>query len=66
MDEAFIIMQIGNAAMDRVCDDVLVPAIEAAGLIARRVDSLGRVGQGLVDLIQLPPAGFLFAEEIEL
>jgi hypothetical protein len=38
MDEAFIIMQIGNSEMDRVCDDVVVPAIEAAGLVARRVD----------------------------
>ena len=38
MDEAFIIMQIGNAEMDRVCDDVFVPAIESAGLVARRVD----------------------------
>ena len=38
MDEAFIIMQIGDADLDRVCDDVIVPAIQAAGLIPRRVD----------------------------
>lgn len=38
MDEAFIIMQIGSESMDRVCDQVFVPAIEAASLVARRVD----------------------------
>lgn len=38
MDEAFIIMQIGNEVLDRICDEVFVPAIEAAGLVARRVD----------------------------
>ncbi len=38
MDDAFIIMQIGDAEIDRVCDDVFVPAIESAGLVSRRVD----------------------------
>jgi len=38
MDEAFIIMQIGDSAMDKVCDDAFVPAISNAGLSARRVD----------------------------
>lgn len=38
MNEAFIIMQIGNTDMDAVCDKALVPAIEAAGLAPRRVD----------------------------
>jgi hypothetical protein len=38
MDEAFIIMQIGDEELDRVCDGALVPAIEAAGLSAKRVD----------------------------
>ncbi len=38
MDEAFIIMQIGNPELDPMCDEVLVPAITDAGLIARRVD----------------------------
>ena len=38
MDEAFIIMQIGDAAMDEVCDQAFVPAITDAGLTARRVD----------------------------
>ena len=38
MDEAFIIMQIGNPEMERICDNVTVPAIEAAGLSPKRVD----------------------------
>jgi hypothetical protein len=38
MANAFIIMQIGNADLDRVCADCIVPAIEACGLSARRVD----------------------------
>lgn len=38
MDEAFIIMQIGDTEMDNVCDQVLQPAIEACGLLPRRVD----------------------------
>jgi hypothetical protein len=38
MDEAFIIMQIGDAQMDAVCDEAFAPAIEEAGLVPRRVD----------------------------
>jgi hypothetical protein len=38
MDEAFIIMQIGDASLDNVCDDAIIPAIEDAGFAARRVD----------------------------
>lgn len=38
MGEAFVIMQIGNADLDRVCDEVIFPAIAAAGLEPRRVD----------------------------
>jgi len=38
MDEAFIVMQIGDAEMDEVCDAAIAPAIEAAGLAPRRVD----------------------------
>ena len=34
----FIIMQIGNAELDTVCEEAIVPAIEACGLDARRVD----------------------------
>lgn len=38
MDEAFIIMQIGDASLDAVCDEAIIPAIEGAGFTARRVD----------------------------
>jgi hypothetical protein len=36
--QAFVIMQIGNAELDRVYERAIVPAIEACGLSARRVD----------------------------
>ena len=38
MDEAFIIMQIGDVSLESVCDDAIIPAIEAAGFAPRRVD----------------------------
>jgi hypothetical protein len=38
MDEAFVIMQIGNSAMDEVHDTAIAPAIVDAGLTPRRVD----------------------------
>lgn len=38
MDEAFIIMQIGDTQLDTVCDAVFIPAIAEAGFVARRVD----------------------------
>jgi len=38
MDEVFIIMQIGNEELDRLCDEAMVAAIEDAGFTARRVD----------------------------
>ena len=38
MDEAFIIMQIGDTTLDTVYEEVFVPAIEEAGFAARRVD----------------------------
>src|SRR5688572_12031427 len=38
MPLAFIIMQIGDVELDRVCAEALVPAITACGLTARRVD----------------------------
>lgn len=38
MPFAFIIMQIGNKEMDAVCERAIVPAIEACGLEAKRVD----------------------------
>ncbi len=38
MSTGFIIMQIGNAELDQVCEKSIVPAIEAVGLVAKRVD----------------------------
>jgi nucleoside 2-deoxyribosyltransferase len=38
VEDAFIIMQIGDPEMDRVCDEAMVPAIQSAGLVPRRVD----------------------------
>jgi hypothetical protein len=36
--QAFVIMQIGSAALDRVYELAIVPAIGDCGLVARRVD----------------------------
>lgn len=38
MADAFVIMQIGNADLDKVCATCIVPAIEACGMSAKRVD----------------------------
>jgi hypothetical protein len=38
MGTAFIIMQIGNGDLDRVCETAFVPALKACGLEAKRVD----------------------------
>lgn len=38
MDEAFVIMQIGDPALDTVCDEAIDPAIVDAGFTPRRVD----------------------------
>lgn len=38
MTSAFIIMQIGNPELDNVCARAIVPALEACGLDAKRID----------------------------
>lgn len=38
----FLIMQIGNAELDQVCERVMVPALAERGLAARRVDKHNR------------------------
>lgn len=38
MKEAFIIMQIGNSELDKVCRDSIIPALKSVGLNPRRVD----------------------------
>ncbi len=44
MGQGFVIMQIGNAELDRVFDRAVVPALAACGLAARRVDRHNRGG----------------------
>jgi hypothetical protein len=38
VDEVFVIMQIGDAQLDEVCDEAIDPAIKDAGFAPRRVD----------------------------
>jgi hypothetical protein len=38
MEQAFVIMQIGNRALDQVYERAIVPAMRECGLEARRVD----------------------------
>jgi hypothetical protein len=38
MPECFIIMQIGNPELDKVCEQAILPAIKACGLEPKRVD----------------------------
>ena len=59
MDEAFIIMQIGEPALDDVCDEAFVPAIVDAGLTPRRVD---RHNQG--DLLKSEVVEFIERSQI--
>jgi hypothetical protein len=42
VDEAFIILQIGNPELDAVCDGAIEPAIRDAGFAPRRVDRHNR------------------------
>jgi hypothetical protein len=38
MEQAFIIMQIGNKQLDAVCEQAIVPALKACGFDPKRVD----------------------------
>jgi hypothetical protein len=44
MGTAFIIMQIGDQDLDRVCGDAIVPALKACGLDPKRVDKHNQGG----------------------
>jgi hypothetical protein len=44
MEQAFVIMQIGNRTLDRVYERAIAPALRACGLTARRVDQHNRGG----------------------
>lgn len=44
MRQAFIIMRIGDKELDRMCEEAIVPAVEANGLQPRRVDKHNKGG----------------------
>lgn len=52
MAQGFIIMQIGNADLDKVCKDAIVPALAAAGLQPYRVDKHNQGGLLKSEIIQ--------------
>ena len=55
MSEAFIIMQIGNKELDKVCEQAIVSAIEACGLEPKRVDKHNQGGllkSEIIDFIE--------------
>ena len=52
MSIGFIIMQIGNPDLDRVCAEAIAPAIEACGMQARRVDKHNEGGLLKSEIIQ--------------
>jgi hypothetical protein len=59
MADGFIIMQIGNAELDRVCADCIVPALEACALAAKRVDKHNKGG-----LLKSEIIGFIESAQI--
>ena len=59
MPQAFIIMQIGNTEMDAVCEKAIVPALEACGFEAKRVDKHNEGG-----LLKSEIIGFIERSEI--
>lgn len=48
----FIVVQIGNKELDRLCADAIVPALEACGLAARRVDKHNQGGLLKSEIVQ--------------
>ena len=44
MPDTFIIMQIGDGELDAVCERCIVPAVEANGMVAKRVDKHNQGG----------------------
>lgn len=59
MEQAFIIMQIGNPDLDRVCKEAIVPALTDCGLDPKRVDKHNQGG-----LLKSEIIGFIQASEI--
>lgn len=52
MADAFIIMQIGDPALEKICKEFIIPAIEACGLSAKRVDKHNQGGLLKSEIIQ--------------
>lgn len=52
MQHGFVIMQIGNAELDRMYERVIVPALAACGVAARRVDRHNRGGLLLTEIAE--------------
>ena len=44
MKQAFIIMQIGNPDLDKVCENAILPALRASNLDPKRVDKHNKGG----------------------
>ena len=59
MEDGFIIMQIGDPEMDKVCDEVIVPALQECKLNPKRVD---RDNEG--DLLKAEIIQFLESSKI--
>ena len=59
MAEGFIIMQIGNRDLDRVCEQAMVPALQACGLEPKRVDKHNEGG-----LLKSEIIGFIERSEV--
>lgn len=59
MRPAFIIMQIGQPDLDKMCGEVIVPALNASGLDPRRVDKHSEGG-----LLKSEIVGFIKESEI--
>jgi len=53
MSEAFIIMHIGDPGLDRMCEEVLVPALQECDMEARRVDKHNQGGLLKSEIVQL-------------
>lgn len=52
MAQGFVIMQIGDAQLDSVFERAIVPALEACGLAARRVDRHNLGGLLPLEIVQ--------------
>jgi hypothetical protein len=59
MPQAFIIMQIGNPELDRLCQEAIVPALRACGFDSKRVDKHNQGG-----LLKSEIIGFIQQSEI--